>query len=790
MTPMMEQWMQLKAQAGDSFLFFRLGDFYELFEEDAVRAAPIMGVTLTSRNSKSQGENAPALCGVPAANFELYLNRLLDQGHSVALAEQVEEPKPGKKIVRREIVQFFTPGIRLLERTEAPHYAGLVLGREDSWVLAAADVSTGHLVLEKGKSWENLQDILDRLPIEDLRTGYGDNIPVLCKYQRACNFISEAEARQRVLEALQLVEIEDAPCNQLQDWIALGTLLRLLQEAHPGRRLVFSKPDSIPNAVQMSAATRRHLHLFEPQDHSLFHILDECCTAVGRRTLKFLLSYPTQDQLEVQSRQAVVRFWKERTWHRKQLRQELTKAHDIQRILRFKKHPQRLFQLSESLKSLKKVSELLEQELPLFQEFQSNLKKIDKLIEELSDKIQWSELDDRGWIASGVNPEIDELRNLQSNAENLLAELESKLRRDLEVGSLKIRFHQVFGYIAEVTRQHQSKIPSSARQIQSLANAIRFKTQELEELEVKLLSLESRLVQAERAQVEQIYERVEAFSGTLMKISDLLGRIDCFQAFAEVSSRENWTTPILSNSKNLELRAQKAKHPLMFGDFVPLSFHLDQQMTRLMLLTGPNMAGKSTVLRVAAILALLHQIGSDVPAEEVELSIFDRIMCRMGAMDDLTQGKSTFFVEMKEVASMLYAASDKSLLLFDEIGRGTSTFDGMSLAWAITEAVHDLKCLSMIATHYLELASLENTLAHLKNFHLGVTEVEGQLLFTRRLQAGPASQSYGIQVARLASLPESILARAEQKLREFERKPKSSLSRTPLFEWMRESARV
>jgi len=777
-TPMMIQWEELKSQAGDFLLFFRLGDFYELFEKDAEIAAPAMGVTLTSRNSKS--DDATPLCGVPVANFELYLSKLLDQGFAVALAEQVEEARPGQKgLVRREIVQFFTPGIRFLSSDQRPHYVALAAKKDQGWVCAAADVATGHVVFEKSDRPEGLQELVDRLPIEDLRSPFGSRLPANCPFERSAHLSSFSEAKDHLFEGLGVSDLKDTPTQSELEIQVMGSLFRLIQDAHPGRKLRYLKPLSEGHSIWVSAPTRKNLNLFEPADNSLFSKLDETKTAMGRRQLKHWLSHPVGDAQTLAHRQGRVQFFKAGSAMRLSFRKHLQGVRDVHRILRHPRSAKLLLQLERTLSNGLLAAETLENFPGEIESFQSCSIELEALRNLLSQSLQWSDQADRGWIQEGVSPQLDELRRLESQAGKLLSDLELSLRSKFKIPSLKIKFHQVFGYVAEVTATQRSKLPAELPITQSLASSVRFKTDAIQELEQKILSLRTRMKEAESSELEKLFARLEDHRSALLDWADHLSQLDAYQALAEVSQREGWSQPItLDRHSPARLKLEEARHPLVLENFVPLSFSLVES-ERVMLLTGPNMAGKSTVLRLAALCALLHQIGSDVPARRAELSLFDRILCRMGAQDDTLQGRSTFFVEMLEVASMLQGSTDRSLLLFDEIGRGTSTFDGMSLAWAITEHVHELGCLSAIATHYLELSKLESSLSGLRNYHLGVEEVGKSLVFTRKLKAGPASQSYGIQVARLAQIDERILDRAEQKLREFEKKRTRS---TPLFE--------
>lgn len=778
LTPMMKQWSELKSVAKDALLFFRLGDFYELFENDAITAAPLLQIALTSRNTKGSSTNSSPLCGIPVAHLESYLQKLLDAGHKVALAEQTEEPQPGKTLVKREIVQWFTPGIRLLKNETKSHYVAVVHFEKDShWILAAADVGTGHCVLERGEGAEALQEIVDRLSIEDLRASKPlDNIQV--RYFEQVDLVSALNADILVREILAIDQLEDALIESRIDAQTLGTLFSILKSAHPRDRLRLLSPKKSPDTVWISSSTRRHLSLFEPEGRSLFDLINRTQTAMGRRELKQILAHPTQNLDLIRSRQTLVKYFKERGSERKLLRQKFFEIHDLHRLIRRLKTPRDLLQLRNSLEAGLATLNVLSFKHPEIVRYTESLKLCYPLYQRLSKVLQDSEDPDWGWIKAGVNDALDDLRNLKTNADRLLSELEEKLRVETQVNSLKIKFHQVFGYIAEVTSLHRDKIPSNAKRIQTLANAERFKTDELVSLEEKLLSLESRIHEAERSELEILYRSVEAEEKNLLAWAQATAIIDIGQSLAEISQAKGWSTPRISMARG-QLKLNQAVHPLATSSFVPLNFELDSSTQQVMLLTGPNMAGKSTVLRIAALTALLHQIGSDAPATEAELSIFDRIGCRMGATDDITTGQSTFFVEMREVASMLHGATEKSLLVFDEIGRGTSTYDGMSLAWAITEEVHQIGSLGLIATHYLELADLERLLSRLRSYHLGVEEIRGRLIFTRELKPGPASRSYGIHVAKLADISTSVLERAQQKLNEFEKRRAKPL---PLFE--------
>jgi len=790
-TPMMRQWSELKSQAGSALLFFRLGDFYELFGDDAKQAAPLMNVVLTSRNAKDA--NAIPLCGVPLSQFEHYVSKVLDAGWKVALAEQTEEPKPGKSLVRREIVQWLTPGMRFLPHEERPHYIGALSmagssAQSDQWILAAADVGTGDLRFFKGNQLSEVAELIERLPIEDLRSFQPLNVSFASRHSESIHLITASEAEAHILQGLNLVSMADAPTQNKMEIQVLGSLLKVISDAHPREKLRFRAMGSDASAVLMSAATRKNLNLFEPAGKSVFDFINHTTTAFGRRELKRLLAEPTQNQSVISERQSLIHFFKSNSFIRKKFRERLRLALDFHRLLRGKLQAKQIFRFQESLRAALEAIQVLAGHHKSIQEALKSAELLAPLSEKLQSTLQWSDQEDHGWIKAGVLKDLDELRQLQLNANTVLAQLEEKMRAETQISTLKIKFHQVFGYVFEVTAAHKDKVPSSARRIQTLANAERFKTDELQSIEEKLLSLESRIREAESAEIRRLGDQIESQATSIEELVRVLAELDSAQSLAEVSAINHWTTPTTRHDETSIFEIEEGVHPLTHP-FVPLSFRLDAREQSLILLTGPNMAGKSTLMRVSALCALLHQIGSDIPAQKLESSLFDRIMCRMGAQDDLVSGQSTFFVEMKEVSQMIQGASSKSFLLFDEIGRGTSTFDGMALAWAITEAVHDLKVLGIVATHYLEMAALENQCRRLKAYHLGVEELKGQLLFTRRLLPGPASRSYGIQVARLAQLPEGILRRAQERLQSLEESPKAKSQQLKLFQFPSQSDR-
>jgi DNA mismatch repair protein MutS len=779
-TPMMRQWSALKAQAGDDLLFFRLGDFYELFDTDAQTAAPVMGVVLTSRNQKSP--DAVALCGVPLHQFENYVGRLLDRGFGVAVAEQVEEPQAGKTLVRREIVQRLSPGIRFLANEDRNFSVAALSGTATDWTCVVADVNTGQVRAKESSSLEDLDQFLKMHHVADLRLiDWNEKESLSVPYQRNLRAVDSSQIDCLIQKSMRLRDREDFPVQSARGRLVAASLLQLLADFHPAESLSFFVQSLDPQSLATTAATRRNLHLFEPAGRSLFDFINRTLTAMGRRELLRWLQEPTQNQSLIRDRQKLVHFFKTQTFHRQKMRERLREILDLHRLIRKERGPQPLIKLRATLRASLQCLQLITEPSPLLNITDEMNQRLLELVIYLEKTLCESEKSDLGWIHSGVDPTIDELRDLQKNSDRLLIELEQQTKEAWGVPSLKVKFHQSLGYVFECSLTHREKIPPAMKIVQNLTQTLRIQSPELKQLEEKVLSVESRLIQAEQEIIRQTYARVFELRDSILLTADLVGRIDALQSLAEISSEEKWTTPQITTESSASLKLQQAKHPLI-PQCVPLSLELSSDSQQVMLITGPNMSGKSSVLRLASLCAYLHQIGSDVPAQAMSSILFDRIMCRMGAQDDLASGQSTFFVEMNEVAHMLQGATEKSFLVLDEIGRGTSTFDGMSLAWAISEEIHESKMLALFATHYLELAELERKCPRLKPYHLGVEEKDGRLAFSRRLIPGPASRSYGIQVARLAHVPERVLERASQKLHELE---KSSTKGLPLFEWGR-----
>ncbi|MBT9253137.1 MAG: DNA mismatch repair protein MutS [Brockia lithotrophica] len=821
-TPMFRQYLEIKRQVPDMLLFFRLGDFYELFFEDAEIVSRELGLTLTGRDGGS--ERVP-MCGVPYHSADQYLRQLLEKGYRVAICEQVEDPKTAKGLVRREITRILTPGTLLEEPYltadnrflaaivpwDSPRDAGSPgsgrrsrgkggEGGAKAYGFAFLDVSTGEgyalvdpLVGESGleaelaavsprevllapEIWEDLEPLVRRFgAFPTLWQGEGDVTGAEKAVEPAAGGEGLAEAGEDYLRSLAPGTPGFEAARRLVAYVRRVSRTARL----PLRPFVaFRRRD----AMVLDAATRRSLELFETErrrsyEGSLLWLLDETRTPMGRRLLRRFLERPLVDPGEIKARLAAVRTLKRLPLLREGLRELLARTYDIERPLA------RLYaggatgkdlaRLRDTLRALPHVRALLLESMAgedLPERFLP-WRRLD-LLDALRDLLERALVDDPplslsdgGVIRAGYDAELDRLRALQEEGTARIARLEEEERRRTGIRSLKVGYNRVFGYYIEVTRPNLHLVPSHYRRRQTLAGAERFDTEELKRWEEEILTAEERARAREAVLLEDVRRRILEAAPRLRELAGLLAELDVFQALATVADRRGYVEPEISPDGSLFIRA--GRHPVLEalmppGAFVPNDASLDDEV-RVLLITGPNMAGKSTYMRQVALIQLLFQMGSFVPAEAARLPVVDRIFTRIGAGDDLAAGDSTFMVEMKEVRTMLLEATPKSLLLVDELGRGTSTEDGLAIAQATIEYIHDrVGAKALISTHFHELAELEGRLPRLRNVHLEVKERADDVVFTRRLRRGAASRSYGIYVARLAGIPEEVLRRAER----------------------------
>jgi DNA mismatch repair protein MutS len=810
-TPLMRQYLAVKAQVPDALLFFRMGDFYELFLEDAERAAPLLDITLTSRD-KGKPDAVP-MCGVPVHAADGYVRKLVDLGHRVAICEQVEDARAagGRRLVRREVVEVVTPGLAGdpdgLDAARELVLVALAL-TEHEVGLAALDASTGSFratrVARSGPGLPRpLLDELERIAPRELLLAEGDDeevretlvsrLPTLAiaALARECFEPSSAPARPDGFDA----------SGGSADLRAAAAVLDYLARRQPAvlRQAPRLRRYDLAESMIIDAATRRHLELFESaEDRSrrgtLIERIDASVTPLGARRLARWLAYPLCAVDAIRLRQEGVAVLAERDRTRARLRAALAGVRDLER--RFARcqrpaaEPRDLAALRSSLVALPGVREALalgdplslpgvaEAPLPVPVE----LPEVTRLLQEaLVDEPRPLPRGSRGagetgYVRPGFRPELDALRESARKGREWTLGLEQRERERTGIPSLKVRYHPVLGYGLEVTKANLERVPADYERRQTLANAERFTTPELREMEVTILGASERAAALEREIFGAVRQEVLGFSESLRAAAEAVAELDALQSLAEVARRDGWVRPVLEASEVLEVRG--GRHPVVEqllvgsgGAYVPNDVELGPGAARILVLTGPNMSGKSTYLRQVALLVLLAQIGSFVPAESARVGVVDRIFTRVGASDRLAQGESTFLVEMRETAEILAQASRASLVILDEIGRGTSTFDGLSIAFAVAEYLHDTKGLcprTLFATHYHELADLARTRSGVRNAHFEVREWKGEVVFLRRLVPGEVSRSYGIEVARLAGLPASVIARAREVLSELE----------------------
>jgi len=809
-TPMMRQYLGIKARHPDALVFYRMGDFYELFFEDAERAAPLLDIALTTRDRGKP--DAVPMCGVPVHSADGYVKRLAELGHRVAICEQVEDAKStgGQRLVRRDVIEVVTPGL-------VGDPAGLDAARE----LIVAAIAAGAPDGEAGLA--ALEASTGSFRATEVSCAGGETVPaaLLEELERIgprevlVPAPSAEELRARIAERLPEAALTpvDPAIFELRDERLVGAgasgraaaaVLAFLEAHQPFalRQAPQLRRYRLGDAMVLDAATRTHLELFESlEDRSrrgtLIDRIDETITPLGARRLTRWVAYPLLDCDEIRDRQDAVGHLAERDRTRARLRRALAGVRDLERILakvsRPGAQPRDLVALRSSVSALPGVvaafgeegGDLLPGEgahLPALV-LPEPLPEVEQLLHEaiVEDPPVVPKgsrgANETGYIRAGFRPELDALRESARKGREWIAGLEVRERERTGVPNLKVRFHPVHGYSLEVTKTHLQRIPDDYERKQTLANAERFTTPELREMESKVLGANERAAALEREVFESVRQSALEQALGIRAAAEAVASLDALQCLAEVARRDGWVRPVVEESDLLEIRA--GRHPVVEPllaarrgeEFVPNDTDLDPASTRILLITGPNMAGKSTYLRQVALLVLLAQIGSFIPARTARIGIVDRIFTRVGATDRLTRGESTFMVEMRETAEILSQASSSSLIILDEIGRGTSTFDGLSIAWAVAEYLHDTPGLgprTLFATHYHELADLARTRSGVRNAHFDAREWGEEVLFLRQLVPGEASRSYGIQVARLAGLPDTVLERAREILHNLE----------------------
>lgn len=796
-TPLMKQWRDVKSRHSDAMVFFRVGDFYEFFYEDAEEGARLLGLTLTSRNNGSAAK--VPLAGVPARALDDYLARLIKHGRRVAICEQVEDPSEAQGIVRREVVETVTPGTvlhdQLLDARQNNYLAAVVDDGEGRHALAAMDLSTGELnVSEVGDA--ELAGELGRLGPSELLLPAGAAMAGEPWFEEAratrtyrADWIFDYETARSTLErSFRVQSLEGLGFGSSDELMvrAIGALVTYVSEIQPAGTGHLRVPRiHRPGAsMLLDEMTRRNLELVQPlrageESGTLLDTIDCTQTAMGARLLRRWLLAPLVDAARIWSRQDGVTGFFEDPDTRGTARDALSRVHDLERMAgklgAGRGTPRELLALATSLRAIEPLLDALEgAPNSAVRSLGTDVDRLADVRDAITAAIASdapASLGDGGVIAPGYDAELDELRGLRDGAVDFIAAVQTRERERTGISSLKIGFNKVFGYYLEVTRANLDRVPDDYIRKQTLANAERYFTPELKEWEEKVADAEDGILEREGRLFSQLRSELQGDVPRIQLLAERLARIDVLSAFAEHAQRADYVRPEVHTG--FELDIVEGRHPVvetMTGrsQFIPNSLRLDEDR-RIVMLTGPNMAGKSTVLRQIGLIQLLAQIGSFVPADRAKIPMADRIFTRVGASDNLVRGQSTFMVEMTETASILHGATASSLVLLDEIGRGTSTYDGVSIAWSVTEHLHErVGAKSVFATHYHELTQLGDLLPAVVNLNVSVREVGEEVVFLRRLEEGGADRSYGIQVARLAGLPTDVLARAKEILTELE----------------------
>ncbi|HCU25236.1 MAG TPA: DNA mismatch repair protein MutS [Deltaproteobacteria bacterium] len=806
LTPMLRQYLEIKAQHQDAILFFRLGDFYEMFFEDAVKASAVLEITLTSRNKNAE-ESVP-LCGVPYHSAASYIRKLIESGLKVAICEQVEDPKAAKGIVRREVTRVITPGLQVeeenLSSSEANYLAALAWEGEQVH-LGMLDISTGEVLCGHYEGEESAFQELTKHPVKELLIRPQDLEAPFCKRLKAAfpqllfsHYFGDPIPAAEETELFAEIFLESRAA--LDSPVTRSLLDRLLGYARQTQKSLLKHLGKIHfvrgrQYLGMDSRTFRHLELLqnargEGSRHTLFWVLNRTQSAMGARRLKRWIHYPLVDIPLILSRQEAVAELVEAPEFLEGLQSGLKPIQDIERMLgKLSLGTVHARDLSGLARSLSAAQDLVAAQRALlraseFQTWLGTCPDLRSLAEQVSSELLPDlplTIREGGMIASGVHPELDELRAVSRDGKSVIAAMEEEERKRTKIPSLKIRYNKVFGYYIEITHTHRENVPADYVRKQTLANAERYITPALKEYENKVLGAEERIKALEYDLFCRLREACVAQIAAIRRVADTLGCLDALAALARVARDNRYVRPELCNDHTLELR--DSRHPVLekmsAGErFIPNDIAIGGDKGRLFLITGPNMAGKSTVMRQVALTLLMAQMGGFVPAGQAKIGVADQIFARIGASDDLSQGQSTFMVEMLETAAILKAATERSFIILDEIGRGTSTYDGMSIAWAIAEHVAEkIRCRALFATHYHELTDLAEQVAGVANYQVAVKEWNDQILFLRKLLPGGASRSYGIEVARLAGLPEALLQRAREVLHHLENAEDAALGK-------------
>ena len=796
LSPMMQHYMETKKEYPDCILFYRLGDFYEMFFDDALTVSKELEITLTGKDC-GLSERAP-MCGVPFHAVDSYLYRLVQKGYKVAIAEQMEDPKQAKGLVKREVIRVVTPGTitssQVLDETKNNYLMGIVY-MDGIYGISTADISTGDFMVTEVDSDRELFDEINKFSPSEIicnNAFYMSGVDMDGLKNRYQVVISSLDSRFFGEESCRRILMEHFKVGALvglglEDYatgiIAAGAVMQYIYETQKStlEHITTVTPYSTGQYMVIDTSTRRNLELVETMREkqkrgTLLWVLDKTKTAMGARLLRACIEQPLIHRDEIIRRQNAVEELNMNYISREEICEYLNPIYDLERLIgriSYKTaNPRDLIAFRSSLEMLPYIKRILgEFNSELLAELGRELDPLQDIFQLIGDAIVEEPpitVREGGIIKDGYNQEADKLRHAKTEGKNWLAELEAKEKEKTGIKTLKVKFNKVFGYYFEVTNSFKDQVPDYYIRKQTLTNAERFTTDELKQLEDIIMGAEEKLVSLEYDLFCEVRDKIGAEVIRIQKTAKSIAGIDVFCSLSVVATRRNYVKPSINDKGVIQIK--NGRHPVveqMMRDdmFVANDTFLDNGKNRLSVITGPNMAGKSTYMRQVALIVLMAQLGSFVPAQEADIGICDRIFTRVGASDDLASGQSTFMVEMTEVANILRNATRNSLLVLDEIGRGTSTFDGLSIAWAVIEHISNSKLLgakTLFATHYHELTELEGTIAGVKNYCIAVKEQGDDIVFLRKIVRGGADKSYGIQVAKLAGVPDSVIARAKE----------------------------
>lgn len=800
LSPMMSEYVKKKEEYKDCILFYRLGDFYEMFFDDALLVSKTLEITLTGKDCGLE-ERAP-MCGVPYHAAETYINRLIEKGYKVAICEQVEDPKQAKGLVKREVVRIVTPGTTLdatsLDESKN-NYLMSIVTVGDHFGCAIADITTGDCFLTEVDKPQKLLDEINKfvpaeiicndtfymsgINMEDLKERLKISIFTLDSW-----FFDDGLCRRELLEHFHVGTLEGLGIKDYDSGvIAAGALFLYLKETQKTAlsNMTTIRPYTAEKFMLIDSSSRRNLELVETlrekqKRGSLLWVLDKTKTAMGARMLRSIVEQPLIDQEEIERRLEALEELNENAMLRDEIREYLNPVYDLERLVSRisyqSANPRDLVAFASSLEMLPYIKQILgDFKAPIL----NNINEDMDALEELTELIKSAIVDepplaqkDGGIIREGYNEDVDKFRRSRTDGKKWLSELEAREREKTGIKTLRVKFNRVFGYSIEITNSFRDLVPDNYVRKQTLTNAERYITQELKELEDLILGAEDKLYALEYELFCQVRERIAGEVVRIQRTAKAVAFLDVFASLALVSQRNNYVRPKINLNGVIDIK--NGRHPvveqMIENDmFIANDTYLDNQKMRISIITGPNMAGKSTYMRQSALIVLMAQIGCFVPAEKANIGIVDRIFTRVGASDDLASGQSTFMVEMTEVANILRNATAKSLLILDEIGRGTSTFDGLAIAWAVIEHISNTRLCgakTLFATHYHELTELEGKISGVNNYCIAVKEKGDDIVFLRKIVKGGADKSYGIQVAKLAGVPQSVIDRAKELVEE------------------------